>query len=127
MHAISAHMEGRISYLKTQLCFLYFMYNINLISLSAAFSMRVTEMLPLYPLFKGSQHIDSIRGGYWSQSQLSLWGKAGYTLNESPARALIDGRGCHARCQLHVRSLLRHVAQLRPREDWDSNQQPSDH
>ena len=43
-------------------------------------------------------------GGYWSQ--LSLWANAGYTLDESPAhhRALTDGRGRHARCQLHIRS-----------------------
>ena len=55
------------------------------------------------PLFsKGSRGVT----GYWSQSQLSLWVKAGYTLNESPAycRALTDGRGQHARCQLHIRS-----------------------
>ena len=62
------------------------------------------------------------------QSQLSLWAKAGYTLDESPAhcRALTDGRGHHTSCQLHIRSnfgvqylaqfkLLRYVAQFCPR------------
>ena len=67
---------------------------------------------------------------YWSQSQSSLGENAGYTLNESPAhrRALTDGRGHHARCQLHIRSkfwgsvsclrILWHAAQLRPSRAW---------
>ena len=37
-----------------------------------------------------------------------LWARAGYNLDKSPAhhRALTDGRGCHARCQLYIRSNL---------------------
>ena len=42
---------------------------------------------------------------YWRQSQLFLWVKAGYTLDESPAhrRALTDGRG-QPMCRPHIRS-----------------------
>lgn len=55
------------------------------------------DVTALSPLFKG------ITGGYWSLSQLSLGAKAGYTLKKSPAhrRALNDGKGHQARCQLH--------------------------
>ena len=74
----------------------------HLISLSVTYlwgSRGRNHLIP--PPFFSRAH-----GGYWSQSQLSLWAKAGYTLDKLPAhhRAFTDGRGCHARCQLHIRS-----------------------
>ena len=77
------------------------------------------------------------RGGgcHWSQSQLSLWARAGYILDELPAhrRALTDGRqGAHKVPAAHWEQfwgsvscsrILRHIAQFHPRGDgiWASD------
>ena len=48
------------------------------------------------------------RGVFAGANPSCLWARAGYTLDKTPAhhRALTDGRGHHARCQLHIRSNL---------------------
>ena len=56
----------------------------------------------IHPLFYG------VMGIFAGANPSCLWASAGYTLPPLPAyhRALTDGRGCHTRCQLHIRSNL---------------------
>ena len=49
-----------------------------------------------------------VTGVFAGANPSCLWARAGCSLDKSPAhrRALTDGRGRHARCQLHIRSNL---------------------
>ena len=68
------------------------------------------DVTALSPFSKGC-------GGYWSQSQPCIHPEKG----PAHRRALIDGRGRHGRCQMHVwgsvscSKILRHAAQFPPR------------